>query len=557
MNAPASRKQRRAAAKAARAGGRANALAKADRFLKVGDLKAAEASYREAHRAAPRRAEPLQGLGRVLRLDGRLQDALEAYESALSRSPEDPGILFELGNLARDMGMQEAAAKFFAAVIALKPDAMEAHNNLGSALRQLGRLDEAVNVLKPAIEQWPDCADLWLTLGNVMADAEENANAENFYMEALRLRPDFGPAVSNLADVLYAEGRQAEAIDHYRRATVLLPDNPSAHFNYSQALLATGDLEQGWDEYEWRLDPAYPKSARREHGLPRWAGEDLTGKRILICAEQGVGDEMRAAHCFPDAIARAGACLIECDPRLQSLFERSFPDATFHPWQGHQVAGKDHRTYEWLADLETVDVAIEAASLPRFFRRDLTDFPGPRKLFAVDPVLAEQWRGRVQALGPGLTVGISWTSGLMDVARARSYAPLSCWQPILSQPGARFVSLQYGDTEAEIAAAEKQFGIEIARWPDLDLKNDFDGIAALVDNLDLVIAPGTAVRQLSAGLDIPTWVMVSEPAVTALGQPVSPYAVCMKYFVRRPDPDMSGVLARVGEELAALVGSRA
>ncbi len=557
MNAPASRKQRRAAAKAARAGGRANALAKADRFLQVGDLKAAEASYREAHRAAPDQAEPLQGLGRVHRMAGRPQDSLAAYEQALNRAPDDPGILFELGNLARDMGMTEASAKFFHAVIGLKPDAMEAHNNLGSALRQLDRLDEAVDVLKPAIEKWPDSPDLWLTLGNVMADAEQNANAENFYLEALRLRPDFGPAVSNLADVMYAEGRHEEAIAHYRRAIDLLPDNPTAHFNYGQALLATGDLEQGWEEYEWRLDPAYPKSARRDHGLPRWAGEDLTDKRIMVCAEQGVGDEMRAAHCFPDIIDRAGGCLIECDPRLQSLFQRSFPDAAFHPWEGRHQAGQDHRTYEWLAGHEPFDFAIEAASLSRFFRRDLKDFPGPRKLFAVDPTLADEWRGRVQALGPGLKVGISWTSGLVNVARARSYAPLSSWEAILSQSGVRFVSLQYGDTEAEIVAAEQQFSIDIARWPDLDLKNDFDGVAALIDSLDLVIAPGTAVRQLSAGLDVPTWVMVSEPAVTALGQTVSPYAGCMKYFVRRPDPDMSGVLARVGAELAKTIQSRA
>ncbi len=556
MAASTSRKTRRAAAKAARSGNggprRGGLLAKGDRALQQGDLTAAERSYQSAHQAAPGRPEPLQGLGRVHRRAGRLPEALSAYEDALQRAPEDAGILFELGNLARDMDMAEAAAKFFQTVIALKPDAVEAYSNLATVLRQTGRLDDAVAILKPAIERWPEQADLWMTLGTVMADSQDHGNAEQFLTEALRLRPAFGEAEGNLADLLSAQGRHAEALPRYRRALKLLPGHADAHYNYAQALLATGDLERGWAEYEWRLDPAFHKHVERDHGLPRWLGGDISDKRILVLAEQGVGDELRAAHCLPDLIAAAGDCLVECDKRLLPLLARSFPAAEFHPWQGSTEAGRRRRQYHWLAERPPVDLAIEAGSLPGRFRRGLDDFPPRRRLLRPDPELTEAWRDRVAELGPGAKVGIAWTSGLVDHLRARGYTALGDWGPILTRPGAHFVNLQYGEVEAEIAAAEAAFGITIARWSELDLKDDFDAVAALIASLDLVIAPTSAVRQLAAGLDVATWVMAAAPPVTALGRGTSPYAPGMRYFIRAADSDMSAVIARIGAELGCL-----
>ncbi len=276
----------------------------------------------------------------------------------------------------------------------------------------------------------------------------------------------------------------------------------------------------------------------------------MADKTILICAEQGVGDELHMADCFPDIIARAGHCVIECDRRLVDLFARNFPTATFHAWDGRDRGAQAERHYGWLDTVAKPDCQIEAASLRLHFRGTLAQFPPRRALLAADPARRELWRERVAATGPDLKVGISWTSILTDHFRTLGYAALSDWGPILGQTGARFFSLQYGDVEAELVEAEGQFAITIDRWPELDLKDDFEGVAALIANLDLVIAPTNTARQIATCLDVPVWVMSRLPSHFKLGGPVNAFYPSSREYVRLPDGDWSNVVRRIADDLA-------
>ncbi len=431
-----------------------------------------------------------------------------------------------------------------------------AANNLANLWRNLGRASDAIDLLHQAIAADPSIAELWVTLGSVMADQEDFANAATFFGEALRLRPDLVEAQANLGEVQYAAGDAAGAMRSIESALRLAPKRADLHYNHGVSLLAAGQLAQGFAELEWRLKPDFHRYVARDHGLPRWQGEDLAHKTILICAEQGVGDELDLADCFPDIIARAGHCVIECDRRLIDLFARNFPAATCHAWDGRNRGTRAERHYHWLDAVPKPDCYIEAASLRLHFRSSLARFPARRALLAADPTRRNFWRERVAAIGPGLKVGISWTSILTDHIRNLGYTALSDWGPILGQPGARFFSLQYGEVEAELAEAERRFAITIHRWPELDLKDDFEGVAALIANLDLVIAPTNTARQIATCLDVPAWVMARLPSHFELGGPANPFYPSSREYVRLPDPDWSNVVRRIADDLAARIRRR-
>lgn len=508
---------------------------------------------REGRRGA---AGPSLRRARALKAEGRLLEALGAYEEALARRPDDTAILFELGNIARNLKMPEAAERFYRRVLAHQPDSVEAANNLASLWRSLGRAGDAIDLLQQAIAADPAIPELWVTLGSVMADQEDFANAATFFDEALRLRPDHVEAHANLGEARYAAGDAAGAMTSIETALRLAPKRADLHYNRGVNLLAAGQPAQGFAELEWRLEPDFHRYVARDLDMPRWQGEDLADRTILICAEQGVGDELHMADCYPDVIARAGHCIVECDRRLVDLFARNFPAATFRAWDGRSAGARAERHYGWLDTVPKPDCYIEAASLRLHFRGGLDRFPTRRALLVADPTRREFWRERVAATGPGLKVGISWTSILTDHFRNLGYTALSEWEPILGQTGLRFFSLQYGDVEAELAQAERAFETTIHRWPELDLKDDFESVAALIANLDLVIAPTNTARQIAACLDVPVWVMSRLPSHFNLGGSTNVFYPSSRDYVRLPNRDWSNVVSRIADDLAEWIRGR-
>ena len=527
--------------------------------LRAGDEAAAREASAAAVVAAPPEPGPRLRLARAFRTWGRLELASDWYDRARPNCGDSAELLVAAAQVANDLGRLSEAADLYRRLIELHADAYEARNNLGSVLHRQGRLTEATEVLTDALHAHPEVPELWLTLGNVMLDQEDHDKAEAFYRQVLALRPEDGIAWANLGEALTARGQVAAALDCYRRALELRSDDAGLHYNHGVLLLGQGDLARGWDELEWRRDPRFFKYVDLDHGLARWQGESLAGKRILVCAEQGVGDELRFAECFPDLIARAGHCVIECDARLAPFYARSFPSATIHAWTTAAAGNARVRRYGWLKALPALDCYIEAGSLKRHFRRHRSDFPKPRILFRADRDRLAEWRRRLGTLGPGLKVGISWTSGLKSPWHHLHMNALDNWAPVFAvAPGlVHFVSLQYGRVDAEIESAEARFGIRIHRWPDLDLRDDFDGVAALCAGLDHVISRGTAALHVAAGLGVTSQVFDRLPSEFSLGEKVNPFSPRMRVYFRLPDPTWARAMGEIAADLAVLAQAHA
>jgi tetratricopeptide (TPR) repeat protein len=326
--------------------------------------------------------------GLKLSAQGRHAEAIEQFEQALGERPDDARVLFALGNTARSLGLDRPAEDFFRRVLAQDPTRLEALVNLANLLRAQGQLEAAAALLTPALAHDPDAPELWLTLGSTCREMGDAVRAAAHYREALARRPNYAAALANLADLLSDEGDIQEALTLYDRAIQNEPANAQARLNRAMLHLSQGNLPDGWRDYAARLKIS-GKVPVADHNLAKWDGGSLKRTRLLVTAEQGVGDQVMFASMIPQFAKRAamdgGSLILECDLRLASLFARSFPGVTIHPSDLETKNGVTRAGYGWLKAIGGANLAIEFGSLPRLLRAGLDTFPSPQASLKEDP----------------------------------------------------------------------------------------------------------------------------------------------------------------------------
>jgi Tfp pilus assembly protein PilF len=510
--------------------------------------------------------------GRLALQRGDTSGALTLALEALRATPPASEAL-DLAYAAWDKaGEHRAAAGRLAEIARANPSSAAVHRVLGAALRKCGDLPAAQQNLERATLLDSGDYRAWHSLGMVQADRGDKQSARASFERALKLKPDFAEASyglgtlalddhefdaaiarlqrvleidpgmtaaqCNLALALYGAGylRQAEQ----RLLTTLArdPANALARFYYSYFALGRCEWQRGWEGYEHRLSIGHTTAPAR---LPAWRGESLAEKRILVYGEQGLGDQIMFASCLPDlaALARRGTVLV--DGRLQRLFARSFPALAV------QAAEEGAPP----AALETShDLQIAFGSLPRYFRTSDASFPRHHGYLRADAERVRYWRARLDALGPGLKIGISWRGGTLVTRRPLRSIELPQWLPILRIPGAVPVSLQYDECSAELAALRETSGVGIAHWPEAIA--DYDETAALVSALDLVISVCTSVVHLTGALGKLAWVMVPvspEWRYSSRGTSI-PWYPSVRLFRQQQVGDWRPVVTAVAGELA-------
>jgi len=463
--------------------------------------------------------------GQRLSAAGRHHEAIGHFEQVLGSNPKDTRALFALGNTARSLGMPGAAEDFYRRVLALEPDRLEALVNLANLLRNAGRAGTAEALLRPALARNPDSPEVLLTLGSARREQGETADAERFYRAALELRPDYPEALGNLADLFADAGQVDEALVLYDRVLKRDGGNAQARLNRAVLNLLKGNLKDGWRDYAARLKiPG--KVPVPEHVLPRWSGEPLKRKRLLVTAEQGVGDQAMFASVIPDLIARAeaegGSVVLECEPRLVSLFARSFPKAAVHAAELTTVGGVTRASYGWLKPLGGANLAVEMGSVPRLVRASHDSFTAPHRYFVPDASELAHWRASVSGEGPH--IGVCWRSGKSGGLRDLQYAPLESWAAFLRDLAGTPVCVQYDATADEIATLNRLSGRTLAVPQGIDQKHELDRATALYASLDAVVTAPTAVAWFAAATGTPTFKILRDTSWTSFGHDHEPFA---------------------------------
>lgn len=476
--------------------------------------------------------------GMALQALGSVREAVSAYRRALALRPGYPEAHSNLGTAFQDLGRVGEAVAAYRRAVALRGGYAEALVNLGTALRALDRHAEAGSALRDALRLDPANVEALGNLGVVLKETGRFADAEAVYGEALHLAPDDAETLTNLALLREAQGRPVEAEDLYRHALGRHPGHRLAQWNLGLLLLGRGVLGEGYALAEARFALGRV-SAARALPMPRWRGEPLAGRRILVWREQGIGDELLHGGCLPDLVARAGRVIVECDRRLVGLFARSLPGAEVRA----ETVGPD--------GVETVgkvgaDFHLPIASLPRALRPTLADYPPRAGWLRPDPERVTRWQRRLAALGPGLRVGVCWRSRVMTGERRSAYTTLDQWAPVFAVPGVVFVSLQYDMAEDEPA------GRPLRRWSDTDLMNDLEAAAALTAGLDLVITVATSVGEMAGALGVPVWRITGPSDWSMLGTGCRPAFASMRVWRAAPGQGTGDLLPRVAAALRHL-----
>jgi hypothetical protein len=332
----------------------------------------------------------------------------------------------------------------------------------------------------------------------VLVDAGEFEEAERALQRAVTLDAKLAAPLVALGKLYTAWGRHEAAEAAYVAALERAPQSAEAMGGLGQVELLQGRFDVGWDHYEARKQT--DAAPVRKFPFLEWRGESLAGRTVLVHAEQGLGDIILFSSCVPDLQAQGARVILETEPRLAALLARSFPDAI--------VVGHDSREggLEWLRGLPEVERHVAIGSLPRFLRAAAERFPAHGGYLRAEPARVAYWRERLATFGDRPVVGLAWRGGLLRSGGAQRSLNLHELLRSLQGTGARFVSLQYGDVQAEVDDANTLLGEEMQHWPETLI--DQDEVAALTSALDAVITVCSTQAHLTGALGLTGCVLV-------------------------------------------------
>jgi tetratricopeptide (TPR) repeat protein len=451
--------------------------------------------------------ERLCAAGNRALAQGALAEAEDAYRALLALDPAHLDALCGLGVLRAHATDYECARRNLEAVVERAPQRIDALISLGNVYRELDRLEEAIALLERGCGLAPDSADAHLALARALREAGKAEDALRVATAATAMHPQRFDLSLELALAQEDCDRSEDSLRSVEQAIAMSPGFAEAHLARAFHLLADGRFQEGWSEYEWRLPLVFYQYRERASGPEAVLHAASAGGRLRLRAEQGLGDQIMFSSCIPDLLRHAPDVVMTCDRRLERLMQRSFAGLRVMPDTAEPLQDGPQARY--------VDLPI--GSLPGLFRRTRAEFPRHDGYLLPDTSRVSDWRQRLDALGGGLKVGISWRGGLRQTRSRLRSVPLDVLAGALSKAASvHFVSLQYGEVREELDRFERQSGSRIWHWP--EALHDYDETAALMGALDLVVSVCTSVVHLAGALGRPVWVLAPRVAEWRYGR---------------------------------------
>jgi tetratricopeptide (TPR) repeat protein len=505
-----------------------------------------------AGRRGGERVQAWMRQGTVHHQAGELILAAGFYRQVLDEQPDHADALYLLGEIEARRQNNEHAATLIRRAISIESGKAQFHFALGCVQQGSGERREAADSYRRALVLDPSHAAAHINLGCLLQEGSEidlaaggpgGALAQRGFEEALshfraatEIAPEGPDGWINLGYALERQRRLADARHCYDRALALDPQLAQARFNRSMVLLAQGDYPEGWEDYEWRWQASgYPRPAFPQG---KWDGSALRGETVLLYTEQGFGDAIQFVRYAAAVAERGGRAMVRCQPELQRLL-RSVPgvSGTLAP----------HQTTEF-------DLHCPLLSLPRVLRTTIDTIPAQVPYIVPDPMLASEWRARLRDGQAGIKVGLVWASHSMMPNAGLKSTTLSAFAPLREVPGVRFYSLQTGAAGRQAATAGP-----IPLIDHTDRIGDFADTAALIANLDLIIAVDTAVAHLAGAMRKPVWTMLRYAPDWRWypDTPGSSWYPSMRLYRQRVLGDWAGVCDEIAKDLRDFVAGSA
>lgn len=532
-------------------------------LFEMGDWESALEQARRAEQKTPASAEVFLNSGNILIAMDRDEEALQAFDRAQQIAPADFQVTNNRAAALRKLGRFPVAIDAARTACLLRPESADVWHNLGLILHDAQQFSEAASAIEKAIGLDASRADYHYSFGRTLGELDKTEDAiaaygrsvaikddckafnnrgalfEKLhkldealadYERAIALDPEFPEAWNNKGVLLAACRRIDEAFACYDRALELRPDFADAHVNLAYLQLFMGDFEKGWISHEWR-------SRRAETAPPMFTGaqlsaaDDVSGKRVYVFAEQGLGDTFMFCRYIALLQARGAHVLLASQPAIRAML-KSLPTPV-------EFVEPD--------EVPAFDFHIKSMSLPLIFGTRLDTVPANVPYLHAEAARMARWRERIGS--HGFKIGICWQGNpAFKYDHDRSFAAHE-FAPLASLPGVRLISLLKGSVPAGLPE-----GLQIEHpGKDFDSGGDaFLDTAAVMAGLDLVVTSDTSIAHLAGALGVRTFVAlgyVPEWRWLAEGDR-SPWYPTLRLFRQGARGDWSGVFSEIRLVLA-------
>ncbi len=525
-----------------------------------GRLAEAELHYNRALELEPGHVEALHLLGLVRHQTGRYPEAVELIQKAIAlKSCPCPVLLTNVGAAMQESKRWDEAEESYRQAIQVKPDYLPAHENLcrllpirgemlaaadawmnlGNHLLDLGKPQEAYVRYRLAFQFKPDDAALLHGLATTLASQGHLEESLSMYRAALAKDLKSALCWTNLGWVLSQLGRLDEAVGNFRQAILLAPEYAEAHMCLAATLLRTGQFPEGWAEYEWRWKSSAKQFVRPGRSQPEWRGEPLGGRTLLVESEQGLGDILQFVRYVELLRLNGERVLFRCPKTLQPLLN------TCSNLGDCMIPSEEA--------LSRFDCFVPLLSLPRIFGTTVETVPANVPYLQVPTNRVDAWRERFGG-HKAFRIGIVWQGSTAYSDDSQRSFHLNKFGPLAYFPGVELICLQKGNGTEQLKHIS---------FPVRTLGEAFDGegpfldTAAVMKNLDLVIAPNTSIAHLAGALNVPVWVILSGVASDwrwIVNRDDSPWYPSMRLFRQKTGGDWDEVFNRVYGAVAKISG---
>lgn len=501
----------------------------------LGHSAAAESNYLKALRLKPDYAEAWLNLGYVQQSQGRLSEAESSFRRVLALLPSNVPAHLNLSMVLENLGKTEEAEREARKAVSLAPDHPRAQSYLGALALKRNGLDEAIACSNRALDLDPNFIPAHVTVSQVLLIRNRLEEAAQRSETILDLDGANVSAHTCLGVIRTRQRRPWEALVALEKALRCNPNDSDAMINLAICELSLGRFISGWKHYEARWTTQLTFCVPRHFSQPRWRGENLEGRTLLLYGEQGFGDTIQFVR-YAKLVAEGGArVLLECQPSLKNLLQT--------------VAGVD-RAFSYGETLPAFDLQAPLLSLPGIFQTTVKTIPWEVP-YLCPPVTAAQKLPPVP--GERFRVGLAWCGSRSQNDDQRP-VPFRSLQPILEIEPIAFYSFQ-----TRLAAEELQHVNSSSNMVDLSSTlADFSVSAAFIQQLDLVITIDTALAHLAGALGKRVWVLLPfapDWRWTLEGED-NPWYPTMRVFRQTEFGNWSTPVGRVASELRTLVESR-
>jgi tetratricopeptide (TPR) repeat protein len=427
----------------------------------------------------------------------------------------------------------QRAIRLFTEAIAADPSRPESYYKRANLLKDLGHLDAAVASYDQAIERKQDYVHAYCNRGTVQHTLGALEAALSSYDRAIAIDASDAFTHNNRALVLQDLFRWEDAVASYTRAIEINPNFADAQYNRAVALLFLGDFENGWPAYEWRWESAHRLGigAQRKFDQPQWSGsEPLSGTRLLLHSEAGLGDTLQFCRYAKLAVDRGARVILEVPEPLVELL-RSLEGVEQVLPTGSPSPPFDHHS--------------PLMSLPAAFATTLETIPVFPKYLSADPARVAQWRSLLGERSRP-RIGLVWSGNPNNPIDARRNVELASWLPHLPR------EFEYVRLQTQVRDADQEVLDSSEVISSYDLSSGFANAAALCECLDLIISVDTSLAHLSGALGLKTWVLLARlPDWRWLrsDRNDTPWYPTMKLYRQESGGDWESVLTRVATDL--------